>query len=438
MAAARALCGFPHRAAARRGPSRSGWTAGADGKPGPHHGMIEGESRVLSHIRIGGASAVARGAATLGPGLLGAGAVAVFGAGLASALLAGLLALLTLIAGTWLWRAALRPQVVMGEAGGGAGHIAYAESLEQVAQVSLERWSGHVELSRSQMETAVGELAAAFGEILDRLGETLARSHAAAARGGEDSVVGVIADARVELDGVLAGLDAALAEKQTLSQAVERLGKVTEDLMRMAGEVGQIARHTNLLALNAAIEAARAGEVGRGFAVVASEVRTLSNESAATGERIREKVELAHAAMAEAQAAAARMAERDVILVDESQAAIGRVLERFDRVGSAMEQSAQALERNGAEVQQRVEGVIVHLQFQDRVSQILSAVGVDMARLAGRVAEDESRRRRGELPAPIDAAAWVAELERTYTTLEQHGRKGTPATAAAGGEITFF
>ncbi|SEF65883.1 methyl-accepting chemotaxis protein [Thauera chlorobenzoica] len=398
--------------------------------------MIERESRVLSHIRIGGASAVARGAATLGPGLLGAGAVAVFGVGLASALLAALLALLTLVAGTWLWCAAFRPRPAADEAAG--GHIAYAESLEQVAQVSLERWSGHVELSRSQMETAVGELAGAFGEILDRLGETLARSQAAAARGGEDSVVGVIADARAELDGVLAGLDAALAEKQTLSQAVERLGKVTEDLMRMAGEVGQIARHTNLLALNAAIEAARAGEVGRGFAVVASEVRTLSNESAATGERIREKVELAHAAMAEAQAAAARMAERDVILVDESQAAIGRVLERFDRVGSAMEQSAQALERNGAEVQQRVEGVIVHLQFQDRVSQILSAVGVDMARLAGRVAEDESRRRRGELPAPIDAAAWVAELERTYTTLEQHGRKGAPAKAAAGGEITFF
>ncbi|AVR89172.1 methyl-accepting chemotaxis protein [Thauera aromatica] len=382
-------------------------------------------------------AAVAKGAAVLGPGLLGAGGVAVFGQGVLSALFAGLLVLLTLGAGVWQRRAAYRPPSMGVEPELGRG-MPYAESLQRVAQASLERWSRHVDLSRSQMETAVGELAQAFGEILDHLGETLARSHAAAARSGEDSVVGVLAHARVELDGVLAGLDAALAEKQTLSQAVERLGTVTEDLMRMAGEVGQIARHTNLLALNAAIEAARAGEVGRGFAVVASEVRTLSNESAATGQRIREKVELAHAAMAEARAAAARMAERDVALVDESQAAIGRVLERFDRVGSAMEQTAQALERNGAEVQQRVEGVIVHLQFQDRVSQILSAVDADMGRLAGRVAEDESRCRRGELPAPIDAAAWIAELERTYTTLEQHGRRAEPANAAVGGEITFF
>ena len=315
---------------------------------------------------------------------------------------------------------------------------AYLASLQQVAQAALERWHDHVGISRSHTETAVGTLADEFANILEGLQHALLRSRQATADSGEDSVVGVIGYARGELDRVLAGLNAALAEKQSLSQAVARLAQVTEELMRMASEVGEIAEQTNLLALNAAIEAARAGEVGRGFAVVADEVRKLSDLSGATGERIRAKVESAHAAMAEALAAAEHMARGDAVLVRDSEAAIGSVVARFDRVGSAMAQAARALEEDSAAVQSRIEGVLVQLQFQDRVSQILEAVRTDMARLTAQVAEDEARLAGGRVPAPIDVAAWIAALERTYTTLEQHARRADANPAPAGGDITFF
>ncbi len=42
------------------------------------------------------------------------------------------------------------------------------------------------------------------------------------------------------------------------------------------------------------------------------------------------------------------------------------------------------------------------------------------------------------MPAPIDVAAWIATLERTYTTLEQHVRRADANPASAGGDITFF
>jgi methyl-accepting chemotaxis protein len=319
-----------------------------------------------------------------------------------------------------------------------AARDAYTASLHEVGQAALGRWNDHVGLSRTQTETAVSALAGEFAQILECLQDALHQSRASTSDKGEGGVCAAIDYARGELDTVLSGLNSALAEKQTLSRAVARLAEVTGELMRMASEVGEIAKQTNLLALNAAIEAARAGEVGRGFAVVADEVRKLSTLSGSTGDRIRVTVEAAHAAMADALAAAERMAHSDAELVCGSDAAIGRVVERFDQVATTVTAASRDLEDNGTVVQARIEGVLVHLQFQDRVSQILEAVRADMLRLAGRLREDDTAVRGGRTPAPIDVAAWVAALEHTYTTLEQHSRQPAALDGTTGGDITFF
>lgn len=309
----------------------------------------------------------------------------------------------------------------------------YTQSLRQLISETSARWSGHVDMTRIHTEKATTALAAEFDEIQSRLRDALDASQAATA--GDQGVLVVIEDAKKELASIIGELKTALDEKQSLWDSVTSLSKLTNELKQMAEEVGVIARQTNLLALNAAIEAARAGPAGRGFAVVAGEVRTLSGLSAKTGQSIREKVEAADATMKKALAAAQQMSQSDRLLVDNSEAAINSVLSRFNQTLSALVETSNRFEEDGSVVKSQVESAIVHLQFQDRVSQILSAVRGDMERLVALIASDEFGM-NGRIPAPIDVERWIRELEATYTTLEQQtlnaGEAETPQ------EITFF
>ncbi|MDB6084231.1 MAG: chemotaxis protein [Gammaproteobacteria bacterium] len=100
------------------------------------------------------------------------------------------------------------------------------------------------------------------------------------------------ATARHEVETSSGEVETALATINSLVDSVRTIGKqlsVFEEAMKriskVAGNISDIARHTNLLALNATIEAARAGDAGRGFAVVAGEVKILAKQtSEATAE----------------------------------------------------------------------------------------------------------------------------------------------------------
>lgn len=75
------------------------------------------------------------------------------------------------------------------------------------------------------------------------------------------------------------------------TDAIQKLGKRSDEIGGIITTISNIANQTNLLALNAAIEAARAGEQGQGFAVVAGEVRKLAEQSNDSAEQIRELIE---------------------------------------------------------------------------------------------------------------------------------------------------
>ena len=92
----------------------------------------------------------------------------------------------------------------------------------------------------------------------------------------------------------------------------------------------------------------------------------------------------------------------------------------------------------GFNLQATAEDALTQLQFQDRVSQILSHVQNDIWQLETMLHEALSS--EDELPPPPDTEAWLSALKSSYTTHEQralHNRDGDNRPPGPN-DITFF
>lgn len=317
----------------------------------------------------------------------------------------------------------------------------FVRENENLGRDLLPVWGGHIESSRQQMETAISELSVRFGGIVDRLDQAMKASAVAteANDGADQGLVAVFDRSTRELNAVLESLRAAMESNGAMHQEVQNLGRFVAELQQMAAEVANIASQTNLLAINAAIEAAHAGETGRGFSVLAQEVRKLSAMSGETGRRMTDKVNLVGEAIANARRSAEASATREAASITNCENSINTVLSGFQGVTGALVESADVLKRESVGIQAEICEALVQLQFQDRVSQVMSHVRQNMDQLPAELtAGREAFERDGQL-RPVDTAALLEALKKTYAMAEEHTTHGGGSVKApADEEITFF
>ncbi|MBT2295625.1 methyl-accepting chemotaxis protein [Pseudomonas fluorescens] len=311
--------------------------------------------------------------------------------------------------------------------------------LNEVILGAMPIWAKQVESSRQQTETAIVSLTSRFTGISSRLEDTVQASQLAAGElTGKSSggAVQVLAQSEGELVQVIDSLKATQASRDETLAQVRNLTAYTGELRTMAADVAAIAAQTNLLALNAAIEAARAGEAGRGFAVVADAVRSLSSKSSETGQQMSAKVDIINNAITQLVQAASSGADQDSQSVTVSEDSIQRVLERFKSVTGRLAESADLLQQESFGIRDELTEVLVSLQFQDRVSQILSHVRDNIEDLHVHM---QQASQSPDQAVSIDARQWLARMETTYATEEQrrnhHGESGAQQNSQ---EITFF
>ncbi len=365
----------------------------------------------------------------------------------------GLLGAVAVIAfGGWTWSSILTA-ALLGAAGialglrAAAAHGALTQSIDtyiagrqQFGEELAPVWTGHIESSMTQMESAVSLLAERFSGIVDKLDQAVRASSSAtdSVEDRDSGLVAVFASSEKELGSVIASLKSAMASKAVMLEKIQGLEQFIAELKDMAAEVATIAAQTNLLALNAAIEASRAGEMGRGFAVVAKEVRMLSNMSGETGRRITEKVSLINEAIATTCQAAQDSMRQEQSSMSSSEAAIGAVLNDFRNVTDALVHSSSLLKNESIGIKSEVGEALVQLQFQDRVSQIMSHVKNNIERLPDFLQQNRQQFEEEGALQPLDSKALLAELEKTYAMEEERALHGGKATQAQDSEVTFF
>jgi methyl-accepting chemotaxis protein len=360
-----------------------------------------------------------------------------------------------LFAAPWGWTGSLTAAAIVGAGAVGAAMLGrgereqrqtlerYVHSHRRFSAELAPVWSAQIETSRSHMETAISSLTQRFAGIVERLDQSMKASNLAASSttDGEQGLVAVFDRGSKDLHGVLDSLRQAMSTNRAMHEEVQSLHRFIAELQEMAHGVAHIAQQTNLLAINAAIEAARAGEAGRGFAVVAQEVRKLSALSGDTGRRMTAKVELIGGAINGARDSAAQSARREAASMAASENTINKVLGELRGVADALTASADVLKNESVGIQGEVGEALVQLQFQDRVSQILSHVKLNIERVPDCMGQHEAAfLASGELQ-PVLPDVLLAELESTYAMAEErqaHGGGGKSAAAPAEIEVTFF
>jgi methyl-accepting chemotaxis protein len=300
--------------------------------------------------------------------------------------------------------------------------LAY-NSLNRIYSKAAPIWSEQIANSVNQSTEAVNELSTRFLEISGELQTAIQMAGVGEgesdAYNSRESIRKTAEHIHSELDEVSNSLRDMVNIKDHSLKDMKELDSYTSDLITMAESVQQVADQTNLLALNAAIESARAGEAGRGFAVVADEVRKLAFQSSETGKEMKKKVDVISAGVENILNSAKSSAVQEEELIARSDKIIKEVIDQHKFTTYSLSEADNLMVNMSQHICSEINGIIMKLQFQDRVSQILLHVGDNISQLQLKLGDGSLSFEQLSDPNSTDADNYLTNLSGSYTTSEE-------------------
>lgn len=192
------------------------------------------------------------------------------------------------------------------------------------------------------------------------------------------------------------------------TQAVGRLAGKVDEVKNITEAILSISAQTNLLALNASIEAARAGEAGKGFAVVADEIRTLSENTKESANRI---TNIISELVSDVQVTnkSIQVSNETISIQDEM---IGRTKQKFDDIETevnALIQSIYETEQVMKEILKATDVIGDNISHLSATSQEVAAVSQEGVHISEQAVE-ELDAVNGELRQIFDLANTLKEI----------------------------
>lgn len=155
---------------------------------------------------------------------------------------------------------------------------------------------------------------------------------------------------------------------------VEQARVWTNDIVKLGQAIASIASNARILTFNARLESARIGEAGRGFAVIAGSIQDLATQVRQTNQSVTELAARLLDALPRLGAEATETSKlaKDALSRFESQ--LTEVQHHLDTVRDASSNVIRDTTGSAGDLQRHADEVLGHLQYQDRVSQIVQQV----------------------------------------------------------------
>ena len=204
------------------------------------------------------------------------------------------------------------------------------------------------------------------------------------------------------------------------ADAVNRLGKRSQEIGQILKVIDEVTDQTGLLALNAAILAAQAGEHGKGFAVVAEEIRDLAERTAASTKEIANLI----ATVQEETAASVLAMGKGLKAVEGGVALVSTTGDVFGQVAASSRQAAEMARAIELTTGEQAKGV----------AQITEAA-VNIAGQIEQIARAMQEQRQGS-ERIAQSAEKMRDITRQMRTATEEQTSGSRLIASAVGSVT--
>lgn len=249
----------------------------------------------------------------------------------------------------------------------------YTNELERLLLTISPILSQQVMVSREHTEQEIISLTNRFANMVNELQQIVDSTGNTLGSEPHYHLDNVIDTSRDLLQPVLESLRRLHRAEHEAMGGLQKLSGHMGGLTAIAKDIGNLTVQLNLLALSATNETAVVEDSGQSVAPVAHDLRKLAEGylqiEREIGDKVNDMVDAANAALA--------LSENSALLDESLSQAESNINQALTHLGLALahyRSDVETLRNNADQIRDEINNVLVALQFQDRVSQILSQV----------------------------------------------------------------
>lgn len=237
------------------------------------------------------------------------------------------------------------------------------------------------------------------------------------------------------IDKILFVAKQAMQLVYTLEEAMKSIEAIEQFNDRIQG----INKQTNLLSMNATIEAARAGDAGKGFAVVAEEVRGVSRNVNTLSHEMQQKLALVTTNVRNAFETLQQVATTDLTETMQAKEVMGGLMDGLMSQNRGFRSVMSYASQKAMDTSNTMMGMVIHLQFQDRVAQFIYNSSTALNTICGVLHQYTDPEATTALTDQLRSGLMLSEFRSAYDEhLKRHGVAVETKAASSNDDIELF